>query len=176
MAKKSGMKSKYTTETIESIVAYISAGDTEETAAKLSGVGVSTYYDWKNKHPEFSEAIKEAKKIALQVDNARVIETCRKSLGKLIEGFEHETVRTELEPNPADPSRPRIKKMIKEKKYFPPNVTAIIFALTNIDTENWKNRNQTELSGKVATEGSSDISLANVPDDLLAQVIEKIRK
>jgi len=34
------------------------------------------------------------------------------------------------------------------RKHYQPSVPAVIFSLTNRDSENWKNRQNTEITGK----------------------------
>lgn len=71
MAKR-GRKSKLTPELQERICNYIENGYTIEQACALSGIGESTYYDWKKrgkkskrgKFSDFLEAVKKAEKIA----------------------------------------------------------------------------------------------------------------
>jgi len=46
-------------------------GLTDLQIAKNIGVAMSTFCDWKNKHPEFSEALKRSKEVAdFEVENA----------------------------------------------------------------------------------------------------------
>ena len=82
--------------------------------------------------------------------------------------------KTEYEKDPLNPEKPRIVKQTITHKKVAPNITAIIFALTNKDPEQWKNRQYQQIDGKVKTEGDTQVSLANVPDELLAEVISKI--
>ncbi len=71
MAKR-GRKTKLTPETQEKICKYIKTGYTIEQSCALAGIGVSTYYAWKEKGKtakrgkfrEFLEAVKNAEKIA----------------------------------------------------------------------------------------------------------------
>ena len=65
------------------------------------------------------------------------------------------------------------KKKIVHKKAAP-NPTAIIFALCNRAPGEWSNKHIQELTGKIETETKPGITLANVPDNLLAQVIDAI--
>ena len=55
-----------------------------------------------------------------------------------------------------------------------PNPTAIIFALTNRDPENWKNRQTTDINANVKAENTNKPDLSGIPDDLLEQVLNKI--
>lgn len=46
-------------------------GLTDEQLAEKMGINPATLYDWKNKHPEISEALKKGKEIVdIQVENA----------------------------------------------------------------------------------------------------------
>ena len=68
-----------------------------------------------------------------------------------------------------------VEEKIVEEKRVPPSATAIIFALCNRDPEHWQNRVSNDISGKIETENKgAGVSLANVPDSLLSQVIEAI--
>jgi hypothetical protein len=55
-----GRKSKYTPETVQKITQAIELGATYELACGFAGIAPATFYDWMNKKPEFSEAIKTA--------------------------------------------------------------------------------------------------------------------
>ena len=65
------------------------------------------------------------------------------------------------------------KRKVVHKKAVA-NPTAIIFALCNRAPEQWSNKHVQELAGKVDVESKPGVSLHNVPDDLLAQVINAI--
>jgi len=51
---------KYSKEIVEEICDYIAKGSTQRDAALMSNIVEDTFYDWLNKKPEFSEAIKKA--------------------------------------------------------------------------------------------------------------------
>ena len=55
-----GANGKYTPEIVEEICKYIADGLYQKDACAMAGIGVSTYHDWINAHPEFSEALKVA--------------------------------------------------------------------------------------------------------------------
>ena len=101
-----------------------------------------------------------------------ILEDARKSLKTLICGQEYEETKTEYESDKN--GNPRIKKQTRVTKKILPNPTAVIFALCNRDPEHWQNRVSNEISGKIETENKPGITLANVPDTLLAQVIDAI--
>ena len=162
----------YTPERVKRICDAIERGETNETAAKIGGIAVGTFFRWMDEKSEFKNAVKRAKAAFEDWQMNGILEDAKKSLKTLICGQEYEEVKTEYE-NDAD-SNPRIKKQTRVTKKILPNPTAVIFALCNRDPEHWQNRVNNELSGKIETETNSNVSLANVPDDLLAKVIDAI--
>ena len=169
---KRGRRLKYTPERVEKICRAIEAGETNEVAAKLGGISVSTFCEWQASKPDFSEAIKKARERFEEWQMNGILEDARKSLKTLICGQEYEEIKTEYENDKT--GNPRIRKQTRVTKKIMPNPTAVIFALCNRDPEHWQNRVTNELSGKIETETKSELSLKNVPDDLLAKVIESI--
>lgn len=171
-----GRKPKYNPERVQIICDAIAAGETNEMAAKRAGIDIATFCRWQNEKNEFCEAVKRAKAEFERWQNEGILEDAKKSLKVLVCGTEYTETKTEYEPDPKNPTQPRIKRQTTTTKRILPNPTAVIFALCNRDPENWKNRISQELSGKVETEQTGPgVSLANVPDDLLAQVIEAIK-
>lgn len=162
----------YTQERVKIICDALAKGETQDTAYRLAGISNETYYRWLKEKSEFSNAVKKAQAAFQDWQMNGILEDARKSLKTLICGQEYEEIKTEYENDSTD--NPRIKKQIRITKKILPNPTAVIFALCNRDPEHWQNRVNTELSGKVETETKSNISLANVPDDLLAKVIDAI--
>ncbi len=173
MAKR-GRQPRYNPERVARICKAIENGETNATAAKIGGISVSTFCEWQATKPEFSESVKRAKAVFEEWQLTGILEDARKSLKTLVCGQEYEEVKTEYEQDPRNPSTPRIKKQTRITKRIPPNPTAVIFALCNRDPEHWQNRVSNEISGKIETETKPGLSLANVPDDLLAKVIDAI--
>lgn len=167
-----GRQAKYKPERVARICKAIQDGETNEMAARIGGISVTTFCEWQATKPEFAEAVKKAKAIYEDWQLHGILEDARKSLKTLICGLEYEEVKTEYE-NGRDGS-PRIKKQTRTTKRILPNATAVIFALCNRDPEHWQNRVAQDVSGKIGVEQGPGVSLANVPDSLLAQVIDAI--
>lgn len=170
---KGGRKPMCTPERVARICRAIERGETDETAAKYGGISVATFYEWKNSKSEFLEAVKKAKAAFEDWQMNGILEDARNSLKTLICGQEYEEIKTEYENDSL--GNPKIKKQTRTKKKILPNATAVIFALCNRDPEHWQNRVSQELTGKLETETKSDLSLKNVPDELLSKVIDAIR-
>lgn len=128
------------------ILRALEDGDTQKAAAEKAGVHIDTFHDWINNKPEFSEAVKRAKRNALANSVAKV----ERSLLDRALGFEYEEVRSEYEskPDPNDPNKyiPTIKRQIRTKKHIVQDVEAIKFFLTNRAPDEWKNRQEHEIT------------------------------
>ena len=169
-----GRPSKYTPEVVAIICESLRKGEPRVTACKKAGISDDTFGNWLRDNSEFSAAVKNAEQDYKDWEHNGILESARKSLRVLIEGQEYEETKTEYEQDPTDPSRPRVKRQTTTTKKILPNPTAVIFALTNRDPENWKNRINQEVEGKIQTDAKTDVNLAAIPDDLLEKVIKAI--
>ena len=107
-----------------------------------------TYFEWLKEKPEFSECIKkaEAERMAFFVAEAK------KSLLRKIQGYtvqeKHITTVGSGKYDINGKEIPRIKEQKIVDKHYQPDTAAIIFTLTNGEPENWKNRQNNEVTGK----------------------------
>lgn len=103
---------------------YARDGLTDEQICKNIGIRPSTYYDWKNKYSEFSEAIKNGRKpIATIVENTFFNEKLKSQF------VEEETVEMTEQRNAKGELIGTTKHIKKNKRYIPADTTAIIFYL-----------------------------------------------
>lgn len=104
------------------------------------GINPSTYYVWLKEDACFSNNVKKASQIA----RMNFCTIAKNSLRRLIEGYEATdiTVAEKLD---------RYGKIItttsKTTKIYKPDTAAVIFTLTNVDPDNWKNRQN--VSGEI---------------------------
>lgn len=107
-------------------------GLTDEQIATNMGINASTLYDWKNKHVEISEALKEGKDaVDRQVENA---------LLKSALGYTYDEVTEERR----DDMLVVTKVVHKEVQ---PNTTAQIFWLKNRKRLEWRDRVENAITG-----------------------------
>lgn len=168
-----GRKPKYTPERVAKICNAIAEGKSQKDACLVAGISDTQFHFWLNKKAEFAEAVKNAKQQYADWESKELVKDAKKSLRQLICGEEYVETTTEYENDGS--GNPRIKKQKTVTKRVMPNITAIIFALTNRDPENWKNRISQDVNGKIQTENKSNLSLSKIPDELLDKVIECLR-
>lgn len=168
-----GRKSKYTPERVEIITKAIAAGKTYKQAFEAAGIGKDAFYNWLNEKQEFNEAIKKAEQEYNEWYNTGIVQDAKKSLRELVCGFSYTETTTETAPG--KDGKTITKKKIVEK-HMAPNPTAIIFALTNRDPENWKNRQTNEISGDIKTTTEMKTDLSKLPDELLEQVMAMLNE
>lgn len=115
--------------------AYARDGLTDEQIAKNLTINPATLYDWKKKYPEISKALKRGKGVVdIQVENA---------LLKRALGYSYTEVKVE--------NGEEGTKVTKTVKEVIPDTTAQIFWLKNRKPEQWRDKQNVELSGRLDT-------------------------
>ena len=130
------------------------------------GIHKDTYYAWFNdEKSDFSDAIKKAKNDFL---NSIAIEA-QKSLLKRVKGYEVEETKTVYSDNNG---KPKIKERTVTKKHVAPDIAAVIYTLSNVDPENWKNRQSAEITGKNggAVEIKGEFDVTKLTEDELRRI------
>ena len=135
-------KGKYQ-EVAAQVVQFIEEGETDANACRLANINTDTFYEWLKKRPEFSDAIKTARENFLKNRQSQ-IERCLIARAK--GGIKVKEISTEYIAG-AD-GKPIIAKRVCKEKTLPPDTAALIFTLSNIAPETWKNKQATELTGK----------------------------
>ncbi len=164
--KKEGRKTKYTPELVTRICGLLEK-DTYTVAEICESVGIcrDTFFSWKNSFPDFSDAIKKAEE---KRRDTFVIEA-KNSILKKIRGYKVTEIKTVNAPTGETDSEGNPVLKLKEQttitKYVQPDTTAIIFTLTNLDPEHWKNRQNIDgnIQSDVRFTGFQSV-LPNVPD------------
>lgn len=106
-------------------------GKTDQQVADIIGVSVRTIDNWKGKHPEFLQALKEMKQVADELVVA--------SLFSRAVGYSHKEEQTFMYKG---------EVIVHENiKQYPPDVTAAIFWLKNRQPEFWKDKQTMEHEG-----------------------------
>ena len=170
--KKKGRKPQWTDAKVEIMCKAIAAGKSYKDAFTAARVGKTAFYKHLAEDVEFADRVKKAESEYQDWYDSQLVVECKRSLIELVRGYEWDETTTETIPG--KDGKGVITKTKVVHKRAAPNPTAIIFALCNRDPDNWKNRVENTLSGKIETENKPGITLANVPDGLLAQVIEAI--
>jgi len=137
---KRGCKGKYhdwlTEEGLTKLEGWARDGLTDEQIAHNIGIAVGTLYDWKNRFPEFSEALKKGKEVIdIQVENA---------LLKRALGYEYEETKVMVDAD----GKKRVERI---KKQVQPDVTAQIFWLKNRRPDRWRDKQELETTENTKT-------------------------
>ena len=114
-----------TPESLLKLEAWARDGLTDEQLAQKMGISTSTLYEWKNRYPELSEALKRGKEVVdIMVENA---------LLKRALGYSYVEVTTKESDTGNE-----VKRVVKEVL---PDVTAQIFWLKNRRPDIWRDSN-----------------------------------
>jgi transposase-like protein len=128
MARPSKADEWLTEEGLLLIEGWARDGLSDEQIAQNMEISTSTFYEWKKKFSEFSEALKKGKEV---VD--RMVEN---ALLKAALGYEYEE---EVVDNKG--------RKHTVRKYEKPNTTALIFWLKNRKPEQWRDRQEHKIEG-----------------------------
>ena len=104
--------------------------------AENIGCSVSTLCEWKNKFPEFSEALKRGKDVADYIVENELFESCKTRTVTVKKPFKLKTVKVDGKKRLEEE---RIE-YAEEQVVVPANVTAQIFYLKNRRPDKWKDR------------------------------------
>jgi len=139
------------------------AGATVQEFCKVFGISDESYRRWQKK-VEFVDALNSAR----EKYRARTVKTVENALLKAATGVDYEKTKQEGKMMPRtvktyDPATGNLikeetvyemvtTKAVKERVYFPPDVKAAQFVLTNMSGDRWKNKESKDVKvdGKVA--------------------------
>lgn len=117
-------------------------GLTDEQIAEKIGCGVRTLYDWKNRFPQISQALKKGKEIVdIQVENA---------LLKRALGYDYKEQR--IEKSDKDGT-----KIVQTIRHVPADTTAQIFWLKNRRPDKWRDKPIEKISEDMAVKVVIDV-------------------
>lgn len=126
-----GRPSDYKPEYAEEARKQCEEGATDQELADYFEVSARTLYRWKNRYPEFCQALKASK--------ATADERVERSLFERAVGYERDEVDIRVVGGEIVQTTVR--------KFYPPDTTAAIFWLKNRRPDEWRDRVQTELTG-----------------------------
>lgn len=150
--------SKYSKAIAEKIFALLESDEySQKEICSIIGIDPDTFTNWKKKYSEFSEGIEKAR--------ARLVEKrlvqCKRSLAKLICGYSYTETVTEYVDD--GNGKARIRAQRETTKEVPPSLGAIIHYQSNMDAENWQNKQRLEHTGK----DGEDLTLRPLTDEEL---------
>lgn len=134
-----GRKSKYdeyVKPRLEEIRRAAAAGVDDKIIAEDLGIAPQTFCEYKNKYPEFAEALRKGR--------ARATITAWSALMKLVEGFHYDEVKEYARIGKAGKE---VKGKEVTNKYCPPNPQAIAMLLRNYD-ESFTDKDKTTVDLK----------------------------
>ena len=125
-----GRPSKFGTIDMRQVEVLARVGWTDAGMAEFFGVALSTWSEWKEKHGDFREALKDWKREADQRVERSLYERATGYSAPDEKIFMHE----------GKPVR------VETTKHYPPDTTACIFWLKNRDKENWRDAHHVAVS------------------------------
>ena len=131
--KKTGRPTKYSKELYPKIRKLCKLGATDKDIAELLDINQDTFHEWKKKHPEFSEFLKESKVIT--------DEDMEKSLRLRAMGCTTKEVKNVRRLN-KETGRLEDYETVETLKEHPPETKAIERWLFNRNPDRWKDKTE----------------------------------
>ena len=144
------------------VLKYALLGLTDKQMAGAFEINPDTFYQWKKKYPEFSDAIKKGK---LEAD-ANVVSTLyKRALGHT------QKSKIPFKVKKIDSETGKLYdtvEIVETEEYFPPDMVATIFWLKNRQPEHWRDKKEVEIEDKrtINTEKLSDSALDELENAL----------
>jgi len=135
---KVGRKSKYLTNVepfLDMIPMWRKEGLTEQQVSKKLGIAYSSLSDYKNKNAVLLEALNHGRDL--------LVSELENSLYRIAMGFGYTETKTLTEKDGSEKIQ-KIKTEVNERQSLP-NVSALIFALKNLDKNHWRDKPFDEL-------------------------------
>lgn len=159
---------KYSKKIVNDICELISTDSyTIAEICKNVGIHKDTYYEWLKSKPDFSDEIKKAKD---KFDEMLASEA-KKSLVKMVKGYTVQEKRTVTADTGKkdDDGKPivRVKEHVVIEKHYQPVPSAVYFTLTNKEPDNWKHRQENNLTGDIGIKSN----LESLSDEELQDIV-----
>lgn len=162
---------KYCEEIVDKICAYIVAGETQKAAGFKAGITEETFSQWYKHKTEFAERVKKAR----EEFRATIVGKLEASLWKVALGFETEETKVVFEADKE--GVPRVKRKEVVKKNYAPNVTALIFALSNMAPDTWINRQRVDTKDVTKKdEDGPNYCFDSLPKEMLFDIADKLQE
>lgn len=130
--------------------------------AKNMGIVQSTFYVWKNEHPEITEAIQKGKEVIdFEVENALLT----RAMGQ--EVIEEKTYMKD------DGTGRMVKHKERVKKQLPSDATSMIFWLKNRQPDRWSDRKHMQHSGNI---DSNITAFDSVSTEDLQEIVKQYKE
>lgn len=163
MADSGGRPTKFNTRMCPKIYKLALLGATDAQIADFLEISTATLDAWKNEHPRFLSALKRGKE--------RADSLVAKSLFQRALGYKHKAVKIFAD------LKTGAEKIVEYTEQYAPDTTACIFWLKNRQRAAWRDRIDTEITGKdggpIETRDMTESDLAREVAFLLTSAVKQ---
>lgn len=158
-----GRPTKFKEEYIEQAYKLCLLGHTDEELASFFEIALSTLYEWKLTHADFSDAIKKGKEIADMDVAEKLLEKAKGAVTMKQQAIKLKSVIYENGKRVGEEERVEVVDLMNQDA---PDSTALIFWLKNRKTTAWRDKRDTELSGNITTTSVTELMSSITDEDL----------
>lgn len=154
---------KYNKTILKQILTMTEEGHTIVDICTATGISKETYFQWKNKKPDFSDQLVAAEERMWEI-RRRSLKT---SLDKLINGYEVDyTETTAIQQGTNQDGSPKyiVTEVVKKKKIFPPNQAIVIKMLEALEPERFTDKQIIDVEHSISNTNFSIKRRAALPE------------
>lgn len=155
-------RTKFTKEFADLAIKLAGKGYLDKEICEYADVSINTFYKWKQKNPEFAEALMKAKHKINQKIEAQAY---KRAMGYMVTEIKTITGTNEN-------GEEEIIRVEKLNKHIPSDTKILMMLLKNRMPEKYRDRQEIQLSGEVNT--NMTINLDTLSDEDLIREIEKL--
>lgn len=167
-----GVPVRYCKEVVDTILESLVEGCSFKEAASRVGMPVSTLRNWRKERPDFEVLVKEALYECAQNKVPRL----QHALFQKATGYEVSEEKTTyisetyMDDDGQIKERERVKKREVVKKQIPPDTSALVFALTNLNPERWKQKKDVVETKNININTEEVVDFDKLTDEELLQM------
>ena len=155
-------RTKFTKEFADLAIKLAGKGYLDKEICEYADVSINTFYKWKQKNPEFAEALMKAKHKINQKIEAQAY---KRAMGYMV-------TETKTVTGTNENGEEEIIRVEKLNKHIPSDTKILMMLLKNRMPEKYRDRQEIQLSGEV--NANMTINLDTLSDEDLMKEIEKL--
>lgn len=137
-------------------------GYLDKEICEYTDVNINTFYSWKQKNPDFAEALRKAKH---KINDKIEAQAYKRAMGYMV-------TETKTITGINEEGEEEVIRVEKLNKHIPSDTKVLMMLLKNRMPERYRDKKEIELSGEV--NGTMNINLATLSDEDLAKELKRL--
>lgn len=155
-------RTKFTKEFFDTAIELAKKGYLDKEICEYCDVNINTFYSWKQKHPDFAEALRKAKH---KINDKIEAQAYKRAMGYMV--TETKTIYGTNEDGEEE-----VIRIEKHQKHIPSDTKVLLMLLKNRMPERYRDKKEVELSGELTN--NVNLNLSSMTDEELLKELQKL--